>query len=232
MVFWRRILASNDNQLLISLFSGFLCFLPLIMGVTSNFEASILRHSIASNEFEYSSMILLSLAFPLAIEMVMEKLSSIAPQQEPAGTPAGPETGMGDSSYVNMNRHEMVLFLVGICIVPILNFFPDETPNLGHLYLCFSKCQLALVVGVFMIWLCRFNSRYWTPLSTVAILMCIMVHTSFLVFADNVVAIPNTTPPFMYVCCDYLCTHALVCGTVVPIFSVTRVRLLVPHTPS
>ena len=211
-----RIIASNDIQLLISLFSGFLCFLPLMTGVASNFEASILRHSIASKEFEYSSMILLSLALPLAIEMVMEKLSSSAPQQQPAtGSPTGPETGMGDSSYVNMNRHEMVLFLVGICIVPILNFFPNETPNLGHLYLCFSKCQLALVVGVFMIWLCRFNSRYWTPLSTVVMLGCVMIHTSFLVFADNVVAInPNAPPPFMYVNpLVHSCTCPLVCCT-------------------
>ncbi len=200
MSFW-SIIASNNNQLLISLFSGFLCFLPLMTGVKSNFEASILRHSIASKEFEYSSMILLSLALPLAIEMVMESISSSAPQHQRSGSPTGPGKGLGGSSYVNMNRHEMVLFLVGICIVPILAFFPDETPNLGHLYLCFSKCQLALVGGVFMIWLCRFNSRYWTPLSTVAILMCIMVHTSFLVFADNIAAIsPNTTPPLMYVC--------------------------------
>ena len=198
----KKILSSNDVQLLISLFSGFLCFLPLIVGVPSNFESSILRDSIASKEFEYSSLVLLSLALPLAIEMAFEIFSTSVPQDQPVvpgtGAGTGPGAVTGSSSYVAMNRYELVLFLVGICIVPVLAFFPDDTPGLGHLYLCFSKCQLALVGGVFMIWLSRFNSRYWTPLSTIVVLVCIMVHTSLLVWADNVVAInPHEAPPLM-----------------------------------
>ena len=99
-----------------------------------------------------------------------------------------------------MNGHELVLFLAGICAVPILAFFPNDTPNLGQLYLCLSKCQLALVAGVYMTWLCRFNKRYWTPRSTVAALATIMIHTSFLVFADNAIALnPNERPPPLYV---------------------------------
>ena len=193
-----KTLALNDVQLLISLFSGFLCFLPLIVGVPSNFESSILRNSIASKEFEYSSLVLLSLALPLAIEMVFEIVLTSSPQDQPAVPGTGAAAGTGTSSYVAMNRHELVLFLVGICIVPVLVFFPDDTPGLGHLYLCVSKCQLTLVGGVFMIWLCRFNSRYWTPLTTIVVLVCIMVHTSLLVWADNVIAMhPNEAPPLM-----------------------------------
>ena len=149
-------------------------------------------------------MVLLSLALPLAIELVLEWFSASAPLHATTGSESGTAavtgTEIGSSSYVAMNRHELVLFLIGICIVPILAFFPEDTANLGQLYLCFSKCQLALVGGVYMIWLCRFNQRYWTPLSTVLVLMTIMIHTSFLVFADNVIALnPNVPPPILYV---------------------------------
>ena len=196
----RKIITTNDIQLLISLLSGFLGFLPLMVGVPSNFESSTLRDSIRSKHFEYSSLVLLSLALPLAIELAFEIFSTTGTKDQPVVPGTG--TGTGTSSYVAMNRHELVLFLIGICITPLLVCFPDDAPDLGHLYLCFSKSQLALVGGVFMIWLCRFNSRYWSPLSTTVVLICLLIHTSLLVWADNVIAInPSEPPPFMYVVC-------------------------------
>lgn len=236
------IITSNDSQILISLFTGFLSFLPMMLGVPSNLESSILRQSLNSKHFQYSSLALLSLALPLTIEMVLEWFSSSAPQQPASavteagtgaeteaetGTEPGAGTGTGtgvrtrtrtrrktetgtdteSASYIAMNRHELVLFIAGICAVPILAFFPDDAPNLGQLYLCLSKCQLALVSGVYMIWLCRFNKRYWTPLSTVVALVTIMIHSSFLVFADNAIALnPNAPPHILYVqlFCRYL----------------------------
>ena len=121
------------------------------MGVPSNFESSILRDSIASKEFEYSSLVLLSLALPLAIEITIEMVSTSVPHDQPVvpGTGAGTRSWGSDREFVVCGDESTRIGVVsgGYLHRPRAGVLPRRHAGFGPLVLVFQQVPADLRHG-------------------------------------------------------------------------------------
>lgn len=174
-----RFLCSNAFHLMLCILGGFLCFLPLALRVSSNFEKSIMRLSLADgNHFRDSSVASLALALPLALDIVIDLGISLIRRMRVIPTES-------TSIITSLNSFEKALCLIGIIIVPLTAFLPKSDGNFGLIFVCCNKCQSFIVGATVMTSFSRCNHDVFSNVTTVAFLFLFMFAQTSSTFALN-----------------------------------------------
>ena len=164
--FTRHLIDSNYAQLIFCFFSGLCCFLPLLVGVTSYLEDKPLRSAIASSiRFHNSSVAIIAIVVPLVIDLFCDLANTII--SSCGINSVSLHSGIKNKARFNLlNMSERILILMGILMLPLVSLLPNETYNLGMIYVCCNRCQLNWVGGTVALSLSRYNKEYWTTKST------------------------------------------------------------------
>lgn len=170
-------LTTNVTQILICYLGGFLCLIPLYYHPKSYLEESLLRTSLTTVGFRYSSIATLSLVVPVIFDCVTDIFFNFKKGKQNS-----------DNTMVKegfLNNKEKVLFLSGIVILPIVAFFPESTTNWAFIYLCCNKCQQIFVYGAVIISLSRYNNKCWSNKATYLMIIMISSGNSILTNINN-----------------------------------------------
>ena len=183
-------LHSGVVHVLMTSMGELLCFMPFFLGTKSCVETTTLRASLSSNKYGYSSVALIVLTAPLAIEMIVNGLlhackSSLTMQNRQQQSSLILDTTILQPSTYSFNTSEKILFILGAVIQPLVAFLPPDTTHLGLVYICCQRCQIMLVCGTMATWLCRYDPRYFSFFSTSCVIGFMMISFSLLVFGDN-----------------------------------------------
>jgi hypothetical protein len=174
--FIRNNLTTNILQVLICYVGGFFCLIPLYYQPKSHLEESLLRHSINSVGYKYSSIAILALVIPVILDCITDLFFTLKKEKEDNNTIV--REGF-------LNNLEKVLFLSGVVILPIVAFFPESTKNWAFIYLCCNKCQQIFVYGALMISLSRYNNKCWTNRTTYITITSIALANAILSNVNN-----------------------------------------------
>ena len=113
-------LHSGVVHVLMTSMGGLLCFMPFFLGTKSCVETTTLRASLSSNKYGYSSVALIVLTAPLAIEMIVNGLlhackSSLTMQNRQQQSILILDTTVLQPSTYSFNTSEKILFIFGCC---------------------------------------------------------------------------------------------------------------------
>lgn len=170
------IMNSNMTHVLMCFAGGLLSFLPLLIGLKSNFEDSTLKNSLSSRYyFRDSSMASLALAIPISIDIILDMTTMFAKKRKICAI----------ESQICLNNIEKCVLLIGITSIPLTAFLPYDLPNIGLAFFCCQKFQLVIVAGIVMTSLCRNNKEFWTVSNTIAFHFILGSATSISIFARN-----------------------------------------------
>jgi hypothetical protein len=199
MVGWLRgdlawkVLSSNKFHIYLSLLASFTPFIPLLTMSHSNVEgAGSLVTTMGSEYFRGSSAAAISLAAPIMFDALidwLENLNHAGGRKINAAIESKTKVLGGDDGKSSLlNFSEKLIFIYGVVIVPILAFLPEGTPNLGILYVCCSKSQIAAVGCIFMTSMCRLERKYFPVLSTLLMIVIMIIALPLETYAENGVA--------------------------------------------
>ena len=168
---------TNKSHIILCLIGGMCCLLPLYFDPVSNLEETRLRQAVSSSINRESSIAILVLAVPIFMEILTDSVISLVNQGNTS-----------KDAYLGalLNHYERFIFFIGSIIVPFTAFFPSDTTKWAYLYLCLSKCQLALVGGAVVISLCRYDERYWSARSTFLYLILLGTGSVLGAFTENI----------------------------------------------
>ena len=160
-----NILGSNALHVSICFLGGFCCFLPLVLRVKSNMEETPLKKSFTNGHyFRDSSVASLALATPLALDIIIDLVITLVRRIRVISTDCV-------GSQTCLNNMEKFLCLIGIIVVPLTAFLPDDLSNLTLIFICCNKCQSFVVGATVMISICRCNRNLWSVMCTLAFLL-------------------------------------------------------------
>lgn len=171
-------LTTNVIQVLICYLGGFFCLIPIYLQPISNLEDSLLRDSLTSVGFRYSSVATLALVIPVFFDTLTDLVFNHYQRGKQ-------NTGNSVVSEGFLNTLEKVLFLSGIVVLPITAFFPESTTNWAFIYVCCNKCQLTFVGGAVIISLSRYNNKCWTNKATYLAVIMLSLGNSLASNIDN-----------------------------------------------
>ena len=185
----RRILESNEFQMLFCFSCGVTSLLPIILKFPSNLEKKPLRSALSmSPEFTYCCVATMALVIPLFFDLLLDLLTMAIDASRSVHKkklkPAAKE--MSPFNFLNIN--ERFLLLLGFIMLPLVAFLPKNTDNLALIYICCNKCQLNWVGGTVAISLCRYDKEYWTVRSTILSLVSFGIGLAGSPYIDNVYA--------------------------------------------
>ena len=149
---------------------GLACFLPLFGNVEDVAESSTLRSSIPSDSFRNSSYVMIPLSFIYILDFVIDCLSSDGVKQHKS------------KAYL-LNGLEILVFEVGILIVPVISYLPASTPALALIYICASRCQTILMTG-FIMHTCH---RHYPTFFPAVITQFVVVGVGFVSIAQGII---------------------------------------------
>lgn len=167
---------SNKIHISLTYLGGFLSFLPLIVGVDSNLEATSFGSSIRSQLFRDSCVASLALIAPFMFDSVVDMtglLLGATAEHEPL-LKAKSKTGRSEESFFTYT--ERIPFVLGIMILPVavLTVTAMDCTNAGLIVSCSRKAQLMLIAGSIATSLCRHEFIVPKSVSLVSIvLFCI-----------------------------------------------------------
>ena len=160
-----KILGCNTIHLAICFLGGFCCFLPLIFGVKSNMEETLLRSSLTNGRyFRDSSVASIAMATPLTLEIIIDLVIRLVRR-------IGIISTDGAKSQTSLNNIEKFLCQIGIIVVPLTAFLPDDLSNLTLIFICCNKCQSFIIGATVMISICRSNRNLWSITWTLTFLL-------------------------------------------------------------
>ena len=206
-----HILTLNVTHISICFVGGLCSFLPLSVGIDSNFENTIMRQSLSSGYyFRDSSMASLTLAIPLLIDILLDLTTTFS-----SFSTFSKKKGLGRSDNRGpccLNNIEKFMLLVGIISVPLTAFLPYDQTDLGIIFYCCKKYQMVIVSGVVMISLCRNNVKFWTVNNTVIFLIVLSSATSLSTFLrDRSLRDPSRNNSKLEVACACFQWAPIVC---------------------
>ena len=174
-----RFLCSNAFHLTLCILGGFLCFLPLVLRVSSNFEDSVMKMSIVNgNHFRDSSVASLALALPLALDIIIDLGISLIRRMRVVPTES-------TSTITSLNCFEKGFCLIGIIIVPLTAFLPKSDGNFGLIFVCCNKCQSFIVGATVMTSFSRCNQDLFSNITTLVFLFMFMFAQTSSTFTLN-----------------------------------------------
>jgi hypothetical protein len=130
-------------------------------------EETLLREALTSMGYRYSAVATLTLAIPVTFDLITDLVF------KPKG-----ERQSNDKTVVKegfLNNTEKVLFLIGIIMLPIVAFFPENTSHWAYIYICCNKCQQILTCGAVVISLSRYDNSIWTDKTTYCLIFFVGV---------------------------------------------------------
>ena len=151
---------------MVTVVSGILSFLPMLMDSTSYMEHpySPLEAAVYgddNNLFNGASIASLTLAVPILLDCLLDMLLKVHAWTRDKFKQVAAKN-LGDNKTDIMTDVEKLIFLVGVNIVPVVHFLPSGSVQHMALFVqCCLRCQLMLVGGVVMASLCRFDKRYF-----------------------------------------------------------------------
>lgn len=159
--FFRENFTTNVIQATSLVLGGFLCLIPLYYHPLSILEESLLRDSLTSNGYRYSSVATFALVIPVLCDITMDLVfkSNIAKASVKEGF---------------LNNIEKLLFLSGIVILPVVAFLPKTTTNWAFIYLCCKGCHQIMIFGSVCISLNRYDKKCWTDRATYVIIITLV----------------------------------------------------------
>lgn len=203
-------LNSNNFQTIFCFASGLFCFIPVILDMQSYVENSILAESlVSSSEFDYSCIASIALVIPLFVDVFLDLMMNFIDASSSAEAKKLKPKPIETSARFNfLNISERLLILMGVIILPLVNFLPKETKNLALTYLCAYKCQQNWVGGIIVVSLCRYDREYWSISSTLVSLSVFSIGLISGSFVDNYSA-SESSPSFIMilVLAVFLLTH-------------------------
>ena len=167
---------TNKSHLLLCLIGGVSCLLPLYFHPHSHLEETRLRQAVSSTKNRESSIAIMVLVFPILMEVFTDCIVSFIKRGSPSKI---------ECPAALLNHCERLVFFIGSVAVPFTAFFPSDTINWAYMYLCLSKCQLALVGGAVVISLCRYDERYWSVRLTYLYLTLLITGSVLSAFTEN-----------------------------------------------
>lgn len=179
------LLSSNVFHLSFCVVGALFCFLPLIVRSPSFLGSTKLSQSLVSEQhFRDSSVALLALAIPLVVDIVIDLTLTML---------RGKQNGLiGGLSYQSfLSNTEKILCIVGIVVVPLIVYSPQNEAHIALLYVCTSKCRAFLVGSVVMSTLCRYNKKYWSVSSTLLFMTLLGFGQIASAFTDNITENPH-----------------------------------------
>jgi hypothetical protein len=141
LVSWiRKNLSTNVIQVFLCSLFGLFCLLSLSYHSGSGLEDTILRDSLRSIEYRYSAVATIPLAIPFTFDLITDLV--LKPKN---GRQSNEKTVVVKEGF--LNNMEKMIFLIGIVILPIVAFFPENTVNWAYIYICCNQCQQILTFG-------------------------------------------------------------------------------------
>jgi hypothetical protein len=137
----------------------------------------MLRSSLTSIGYRYSSVATLALVIPFTLDLLTDLVF------KPKNGKQSNEKTLGKEGF--LNNTEKLLFLIGIVILPIVAFFPEDIPNWAFIYICCNKCQQILIYGAIIISLSRYDNSAWTDKSTYMMIILLGTGNVFLCNVSN-----------------------------------------------
>ena len=128
-----------------------------------------------------SSIIVLALAFPIAIDIIVDIYATVSPKL----TKRGKVTSGNEVTVCCLNLCEKLICFIGIVIVPITSMATADQLNKTLIFNCAKKCQIVIVGGIIMSSLCRYNRKFWTVYQTLLFLVLLVIGQVISVFIQN-----------------------------------------------
>jgi hypothetical protein len=166
----------------LTVLAGVLCLIPLSFQTsqfetsqTSKFESSELRSGMKSDVFRGTSIMIIALVIPLALDTLADIYDYFLKKKAPKR----------QELAVFLNIDERIIILCGMIVCPMTAFISRDTPNLAFLYFCCNSCQLNLLFGVLITALGRNQKKYWSDRNVNFMAICICGGTVLNAFTQN-----------------------------------------------
>ena len=147
-----NVLGNHHYQLGTVVILAILTFFPIFANTPSSMENSILRDSLFHDEFRITSFIILSLSMVFFADFLIDFLSE----------------QYSRNAYRRYSKHkdvmvdsEILVYVVGTILVPIVTLPDIDNPRLALLYTCASQSSLILLSGFVSIMCSRYFRKYF-----------------------------------------------------------------------
>ena len=158
-------LGNSNLQLSCLVIGAIVSFFPIFANIPSNLEQSILASSLTSSVYRESSFAILSLSAGYTLEFLIDKVNEVVTHKN---------KNNGNSKIILLDM-EMLVYILGTMIVPIIAFLPFDTPRLALIYTCASRAQLLLIGGFVAVVFSRKYRNYFPTWTTIIFLTCFPV---------------------------------------------------------
>ena len=170
-------LNSNFVQVFLVFTGSLCCLLPLSIDMF-DFRDTPLSVTLKSVRFRDSAIFATSVTLPILMDVISELFNAIVTRNTPKSIKMRPKKPL-------LNTIERFMLYCGIMTIPMTAFLDPNMANLGNIYQCLRRSRTILVFGAVVTSLGRYDRKFWSPMTTYALLAFLIIGATIGSFTDN-----------------------------------------------